>query len=392
MPDPPPKRPSRTAIETLEELQKAVFQDLGKTPGSFWDAGRDPKVREAVAKTCPDLTEEAHQEVWDHIEATRNRYSSFETPVFCELVDELAGECLDVMQGTVLAVEHLPLFGTLPNGHFNAVTLPVEGTDEKIVIIERGLLMWLDLIAKCVAYAIPSTADGTPDLNPDHIRASVAAQKELRARFRELMDAMVLHGDPAHMPLARVKEPFRTNAAILCDAARVFIIAHELIHHTRKHGQADITIRDIGNGFHICERSWEQEFEADQLGAQIAMAVMGKRHYPGYGTASATLVYAGINLHPMSMEVLHLAASTVLFGEQRLPTVDTHPLPLARRRSLAKASPLFLPDKQIRVRAHKLSNACAAALRALLEHVYPAYMQLHKDGAAVAPFWPSMFK
>ncbi|MER5974317.1 hypothetical protein ABT112_32195 [Streptomyces sp. NPDC002055] len=230
-----------------------------------------------------------------------------------------------------------PTLGTLATGEINAITLLVPGSDAHLVVFEDQLLNFANLFSKAVALALPfrSAEDGMLQFSfdMDEVRRHIAESPEAVQRFREVVFAYLLDGEPGRAPQYFASAEVGGLASILRDGLELFVLGHEYGHVLGGHlADGSAPRRLLGTASpDVAEAtwSWENEHIADLIGWHLAVSAMTEQ---GYDVA---LSHAGVELFFSAYEVLNRALALLIRGVDTVGTSTTHP-PAGDRRQLLR--------------------------------------------------------
>lgn len=294
-----------------------------------------------------------------------------------------------------------PIFGTLPGGAVNALTLR-EG-NEYIVAFSRGLFAFANIMADSVVSTvpyggmktgIPGTGPGLPmhefPLRLEDVRESLAHNPEGVKCFTEAILSYVRFGRPevSTMPwLDRARVGF---ASMLSRSVLEFVVAHEYGHILNNH-LMDLGGPSRGDGGAVAGVSWnwKQETEADVTACRLVF--VSHINEP----TNLTVILMGIQVFLSCYEIVDRALSLLSVGDDEYTDfTERHPPAQTRRRflhnHLISRSGDFLRDSDADVRmrsALKDANDLAQIIDLFWELARPYVWQLYERGCAPHPIF-----
>ncbi len=346
---------------------------------------------EKVGITDPEELAATDQFYRDHFVEVESRMpSKLEDAWSYSILEGLADRLLRAADGTEWALRKMPVFGTLPLGELNAMAIRVPRSHEYLIAFQHGVFGFANLLAKSVAagYGIH---EGNPEkgiginFDPAKVVDSWRANREPVDRLAELLTAYLVVGHPHAAPQYFLGDPHARLASLFLDGQELFIFGHELGHVVGGH----LDIRQLASqrvGSADVQRinpDWDLEFEADQIGCNLALRAMREIQVPD------PVAYAGIELFFSAMLLLDRALSVLLHGEVvESPESPTHPPTSARRNSLRA-----MMREQLRGDGLSQVESFSASTEVVLDHAWteiePHFLSLHQRGISPASFWHS---
>ncbi|WP_406063283.1 hypothetical protein OG462_32990 [Streptomyces sp. NBC_01077] len=283
-----------------------------------------------------------------------------------------------------------PVLGLLATGEINAVTLLAPDSQAHVVVFENELLNFAGLFSKAVALAMPQErAEGDRiafSVDVDKVRRHVRDSPEAVRRFREVVLAYLLEGEPSRAPQYFPPEGVDQMGSILRDGMELFVLGHEYGHVMAEHvadrkGPRRMLGTDGADVTEVTEVAWkwEQEAVADLIGWNLCLGAMSGDYGP-------SLPHAGVELFFSACEVLERAVPLLVTGANApRPASPTHP-PTELRRDLVRghakerlnegAAPLL-----------QLGTAIQEIVDVLWEQTAPVILDLHRQGAVPDARW-----
>jgi len=252
------------------------------------------------------------------------------------------------------------LFDTLERASVNAVTLKVDGTEDYIVLIDLGLLLFTSLTATILEDAwrqLPRQLlefDGVPDY--DAVSFAVNKKPGLPLRFGRLLTSALLEEDFLHSTPGIMSDdvvgsnpfikPVSANdpvAGKLPSAIEVFMLGHEYGHILANHLSGaeapDSGIKvfkfDAGSAIPVelsdeARTYWNQEVQADAIALDLVFEVARQRGW------YFDVAFAGVDLFLSCVDYLEKGVNVIRRGNTDVPANLDHPPTYTRRDCLRK--------------------------------------------------------
>jgi hypothetical protein len=235
-----------------------------------------------------------------------NLPARFENPIAHSIVSRLTNE-IECSAERIFGWQYKdkPTIGTLPLGQVNASLIRVPFTEQYIIVFQENLFTFVSLCAKVVAAAIPSNGSRKPasfSYALNEIDERISSNPVISRRFTDLLTSYLLAGRPHADGQYVLVQPNRTYSEILIQAAELFALGHEHAHAIK--GHLTQSIREASNEPAVVDEipfSWEQEFEADEVGVMLGIASMKRMGYDaGFG-------YSGADFFCSAMDIVEQA-------------------------------------------------------------------------------------
>ena len=326
----------------------------------------------------------------------------FEVPVWYNMLldysDEIAAAAAEA--GKPLAFR--PMLATLPSGHVNAVTALVPDTrDQYVILFEAGLFGFLNLVSKCVASVLLTTAR-LGDLIELDLDKPWRVSREDVSRFFDVYGAYIVAGNPMYASRYLPSRDLLPIHHTLLQGAEYFVLGHELGHVIEGHFDQGRQVAQVYPGISIEQlpSTWREELDADANGFELMLAVARRKQF------TAELAYAGAEMFFTAIELLEYALLAIESGTEwrkvvqqkydRLrdsllrPTPETnlgsHPPPAMRRDYLRQLAGTTPPAETAR-RANLLAERVTEIMNAVWVETAPLFERLHADGVRPAAVW-----
>lgn len=291
----------------------------------------------------------------------------FEQPLLAAMLEDFARQIVAAATQFDLTLRQEVVVGTLHTGRVNAVAIKVPSGGE-IVAVNHGTFIFIYLAAKAVSSFLPLKPDGGFSTAKEDLEHTLRTNREGHARFADALVSYLIEGDPsAAQPYVQPEKQSRL-AYLLSHTAEIFVLAHEFAHVFHGHLVVQSNLVSLPGGredalvqYEEIRRSWQEELEADHLGAMLTL--QGQLNQ-GLDLA---LSYAGIDFVLTCFHIVEEA----LGGE----VSETHPPALLRRELLRRrlredygeagaAAAVDLAE-----RLEGILGACWGRTKPFLEHV-----------------------
>lgn len=352
------------AIEFLQDLQILSMVKGARTPiGKRYSYVRKPphtkKRTEEVNKL---MVEKGYKLVLDYedyiktYELAKHRYSPLEDIDNILLIEPLYQSIKETFSVLNLTFPENVVIGTSQLGQINAMAAaPLEGSDIKIILLDDGLFIFLNGMAKIISMLFPRRDEGNNmfsiGFDPDDIDKILSSNNSVHEHFIDLITAYLITGHSYNSRRFLLDADYNSFASMLRDTAELFILAHEYGHIVAGHFSDSPNEKMIVEGEVL--RGWRlnyaKEFQADFFANVIVM-----RYNHQLCDMTAELSFAGVQFFFASMEMLMLALGNDFS--------TTHPQPEARLRALEKSLYNDTPDKELVRDVEQFGNALFYAI------------------------------
>jgi len=313
-----------SAVELLEYIQLEYLKLNGSNVSSMSDVASLMKDFLKVILGKNDVTEEYLYIVDKYKDVVLP--TKYQDPItYYMLLDIVKGidEIKDaVLEGFPSSNTKIPLFGTVNFHVFSAEICTTKCTD-KLIIISGGLFTYANLISKVVAQTFPIIGDGEFSTDINKILQHVQNTPNIKLRYFDLMMACLFTNKAPKARQYFINMNLNNLVEVIRHSFEVFIVAHEYAHSLLGHLDDkninntvpietfdDLDVKQI---FH----NWEDEIQADLLGAALTLGVMNKKGYDSF------LAMIGIIVCTNSFEQFDLINALRSKNEKDLST--THP-------------------------------------------------------------------
>jgi hypothetical protein len=232
-----------------------------------------------------------------------------------------------------------PLFGTLMSLDLNAKAIPVEGTDDYLVLFETEIFTFCNLISKIIAKCLPveKVEDKiVPNFRRNKkniLNLSRESKLEVYQRFFDLLSAFLFAKRATAAKQYFLADPFMTWASTLRTSMELFILSHEYSHVLLGHLSHAKILPSYLLDEPTTEIIYEQgkEYDADFYGMQLMLRTMIRNN------EFNSLAYCGPELFFSLLEVIKEARQMVTNTPEDIDINSSHPPETLRRSHLRKA-------------------------------------------------------
>lgn len=184
------------------------------------------------------------------------------------------------------AGQEMPLFGTVEFDMFYAQIRCPDSTMTPIILFCSGIIQFAHNITNTLTKAFPiQTKDKDKivfEMDIEKIKKAIQNNKWIEQRFTDIVLSIFFYGS---VDMCDVSQPendyfYRQYSNALADSFLVFVVAHECAHYYLGHlGEAAskeiVTIGKVQ--YENITPNWEQEFDADYIGALLTIPVLLER-------------------------------------------------------------------------------------------------------------------
>lgn len=284
-----------------------------------------------------------------------------------------------------------PLTGTLPSGKVNAMAIKVPDNNEFILVFERELFTFANLIAKIVAQSVPLTEEDNGGLGfsvrKEEVNNYLKSHQEVSNRFNELILAYILHGLPSAAPPYLLDKNPMVLTNVFRNSLELFVVGHEYSHILLGHVQNGRMMMNNIQDLEVNEIifNWENEHQADMLGLILMLNCMKKR---GFDLA---ISYAGADIFFSSVDIIEKSVSILKTGSEINIRNHTHPPSSQRREFLRLSLDVFIGKSEAGKKAVKYAVNLAELFEYILklhwDNITPLLYDAYKNGKKLDSRW-----
>jgi hypothetical protein len=356
-----------------ERYKQAIETESLRIIGAYAPTLSDEEQRQLRANTLAYLSKRLELELPTRLE------DPFAYSLMLHLLDEIEDAARSLSKHV-----RRPIVGTIPTRHVNALAVLVPDCPDYLVIFDPEVFMFALLMSKCVVKALPfrgATSDSMTLSTTDRdVQQQVDGDPEVVERFRDVLLAYLLTGEPGNAQPYLPEEPYGTLAGRLRQSMEIFIMGHEYAHiacgHLSRVKVMGATL--AGQSVEEIEWSWDQEYEADALGLRLMLHALDKR---GYDLAQS---YWGADMFFSCLDVVEQAVSILRKGYIVRTASPTHPPTSDRRHALRT---LMRDLHRGDLAAIALAETLERTVMLLWERTKPRLLLLHQAGQKLAPSW-----
>lgn len=180
----------------------------------------------------------------------------------------------------------MPLFGTVEFDMFYAQIRCPDSDMPPIILFYSGIIQFAHDITNVLTKAFPiQVLDGekiTFAMDPEKIMDCIKGNKWIEKRFTDIVLSIFFYGN---VDMCDVSQPendylYRQFSNALADSFLTFIVAHECAHYYLGHLGENAVKEIVTVGkvqYENLVPDWEQEFDADYIGALLSIPVLQDR-------------------------------------------------------------------------------------------------------------------
>jgi hypothetical protein len=279
------------------------------------------------------------------------------------------------------------LFGTLPTNRVNGMAMAIPDNPYKLIILETGLFGFANLMCKVLAtsFVFKNNEDGMMNFstNINECKSKIDSNPIIVERFYDVLTAYTILGNPHYAQQYFLDSIYEPLSSILRNGVEYFVFAHEFGHLISGHlDNNERNKKDIGDSeIEAINTNWQQEFEADVVGANILINAMGQRGY------DISISYWGIEVFFGCIDVVEKTISILKTGSSDLNALsETHPPTVMRRDMLRElVSKSFNPEKSEAIIS--LSKFIELIIKYLWQKVEPKIFALKENKVQLSNHW-----
>jgi hypothetical protein len=401
---------TKEAREYLTLLQAYAIMQQGMPISSVLD------------HSCPEIIEKSLHIYGDNIDQREiirkllkgekyfdnlNTPTPFEDKRGYDYMLNMASQIEEAAKDKSIKICFTPLLGTIASGSINAMSVAVPRSNEYLILFNHGLFVFGNLIAKIAARALVELQNfkNAVIAGSDEFAVKIDFDPSISNDFIEAITALIVYGNPG---LSKQYFPERSYNHIKHDlllSMELFILGHEYGHVICGHFDKNSVINYAFGEVSVNEflRSWEQEFEADEMGFILMISASLKKE------CNLPLVSAGAILFLWSIEILERAIEVLEFGEsanihfsQRIERINKdlennttkshHPPALLRclyiKNQILKTLPTHLSLRESKLQEH---SSIINILERIIEKIWiqslPTFIEMHLKGIRPSNCW-----
>jgi hypothetical protein len=282
-----------------------------------------------------------------------------------------------VMPGQLTKV---PLIASLPSGELTAKLRSIRGTNEVVILLQKGLAGFIFHFTNIIACAIPTDLirSGKPVPSATYGIPGDAKHVTYATKYLiDLIDAYIVNGDPHLLSDPDLRGRALYNRGVIGIWMRQFPICHELIHLVYGHlGSRTLLSKD---------EAWRREYQADCVGSAL-IAGLSNDYDPESRLTSiwaCAVVLAGFGILEECIDFLSP-------GSRLAPESGSHPPFRKRREGIFQfACDNFSAsgyDDDARS-LEDLFNKGEEILGYLMNRIGPHLEELRRNGVRPSPIW-----
>ena len=328
--------------------------------------------------------------------------TSFESPHWYAMASILVEEVEQAAKARLQESGIAPLYGSVPSGALNAVTVYVPKTKEYLIVFSEGLFLFLNLMSKLAADAAITAINATPPGTPlDRTKlAPILAHPRFHERFFDALYSYVVLGDAGLAEQYVLAGSAMNLADNLRHTSELFIVAHEYGHILAGHLTSlsqQMSPEKTRSGEFVYRPEWLDELAADDIGTELVLAIARPKVGAHTSVASIHLALYCLEIADSIVNVLTapynkiaavmdaLGSISPAFHEGERPA-DTHPSPFARRAKQRSRIAEFL-GQDLAGEANEMGEDIIQLLHHLWVASRPRWLKLRDAETKPCPWW-----
>lgn len=222
-----------------------------------------------------------------HEMRSRHLISQYENPYYYKYFEDIISSIHRIKNQFMDCVEQdMPLFGTVEFDLFYAQIRCPDSTMPLIILFYSGIIQFAHNITNVLTKAFPiQIMDGekiTFSMEPEKMQDCIDNNKWIEKRFTDIILSVYFYGNVDMCDVSQPENDFlyRQFSNALADSFLTFIVAHECAHYYLGHlGETAVKgVVTVGKiQYENLIPNWEQEFDADYIGALLTIPVLLER-------------------------------------------------------------------------------------------------------------------
>ncbi len=353
-----------TTLEEHEEWHKTHPTRLHDIARSLYEETSDASIGAVVSM---------YQE---HLRAAPP--GEFHSPHGYSILESICSRLDSVAEPFAPGASVRPVFGIVPIGDLQAMTMRVPFTSERLVLVSEQVFWLANYISKILADSLvyevtPTTTRAHHE--PGRVESNLNELPTVSAAFARVIVSYALTGRSLLAGSYLLRTPHARDVRDeLLEAIELAVIGHEYGHIILDHSIEKVSCGKLGEvSFEEVQYRHGEEYAADQYGL-ILPVVYGRRE-----GRTQSAIGVGLPIFLRMADYIDRARRILATGtDERSLGSNSHPEStdriLAIRSSLG---PLLEEDGEYSVQAH---DDYSAILEMLWKRTMPVLMALHKDG------------
>lgn len=370
-------QPSPIALGLISQVQRKQYYRLG------WPAPRDLEYdpRDFILPAHPRVDAERTKKYWDKIAEISKSLPEYQEPTSFYYLQTIISDIDSVSGRFGINLATTPLPATLPIGDINAMTVFVPSTDERIIFLDAGLVMFVCIMACAVSLALPTRRrwDGQFQIDlsfgnsfgyddVDKISERLAAVDETRNAIARAVITYATNPQPIELVhlLVRYFRADHSTAMALMECVISFVVGHEYGH-----------IRSGENS----HGDWLSEILADDYGVCLSTAAMILKADHGVELAAV-----GAEFYFGCLDLVYRTVSVLRYGDENHLSGPTHPDPDTRRAYQRRMMEKSFGESDARV-ASVFGRILERMLTMVWDTMRPDVIALRQRGVPASQVW-----
>ncbi|WP_280333077.1 hypothetical protein [Nocardia wallacei] len=306
---------------------------------------------------------------------------------FTKVMQKIKGAANVLFASESLEEQRL-VIGHMATGNLNAMTMPVpEHPGTFLVVLEDEVISFATFACAVLAGTVPydpaEQEKITLVLDEREIEQQIATDSILVDRFTELTIRYAIYGNLRGVLPPPLSASHLLLSEMLIAAVDCFVVGHEYAHAVMEHlDNAEVPEAEIHTYL------WNQEMDADLLGAGLAMVAIEQHDY--------ATGFAGICIFFGMLDVIERTVSLLQTGLEDSRPFGTHPPASLRRQFLCESLPKLAGGdprvaEQLKM-ALEVADSFTRVIDLLWNRIKPIVVDLHAQGIPAAHKWRTATK
>jgi hypothetical protein len=302
-----------------------------------------------------------------------------------DLLKQTVGLLTDALKGLNLPIPSQPLYGQLPLGSLNAMSIRVPGTADSLIVFHEGVFEFLHFYVRILASAltIPQISGRAVAMidGKDQIVETIARRTDAQTAMIDAIDHYLFAGSAVKARAATLGFEASLITSILLSSSEIFVLGHEWGHLEKGHHANAATVsRSIGPRDVVADApEVEQEYEADERGVWYSTRWVIFAESTGN---FQRFFYVGGAVALSAMYVAERALSIIATGREADLARISHPSPRQRFERI-----YHLSEISKNYGATKIADDIWAAGEAFLDVYRPVAARHFEEGQEVHRMW-----
>lgn len=373
----------------LEDLQKVAYHEAGVDPEKVKYGGVSKKFLDDLFRYMPfknskmiSKEEKEYKKIFENA-LNAELPTKFENPyvyhLMVDYMEDIEFSAKKIYKGNL---PPRPLIGSLPFGEVNGMVLPVEDSEEILIIIDFELFMFVNLMSKALTMAFPveRTENGfNYSFNLDEINKQISENPMPLLRLKDLIFSYLFKGLASSAQQYTPNYSHALSSSYLTMSAELFIMGHEYGHILEGHLSNLTSKKFISKKVEVERDNWEFEHKADAWGVILMIDSMIKKH-----KIDLTLIFWGADYLLSCFDIIYRSISIIQHGTEEYSPSESHPPPNLRKEIIRE---ILIEHFSGADETIKFVKTFDKIIDTFWEEIKPELYVLHKKKVKLANKW-----